>query len=287
LTSSIVVATMREVKLDIMRHMGWTGRIAGLAGLLLFCVAGCVSAGSRRPPEAFRLMTYNIRHGEGMDGRIDLERIAELIRREGADVVALQEVDRGVTRSGRRDLAGELAALTGMKHVFSNNFHFQGGEYGNALLTRATVSGWRNTHYRMLREGEQRGLLWVELEMAGRRLVVMNTHLDFRPDDTERLSNVREIMVAGGGIKADGVIICGDFNSVPGSPTHEAMKERFEDVWEAVGVGEGFTYSSTEPNRRIDYVFWDSAGKLMPVRAWISPSLASDHLPLTVEFEWR
>jgi endonuclease/exonuclease/phosphatase family metal-dependent hydrolase len=287
LTLSFLVATMPVVKMDIIKHEGWTGRIVGLAGLLLLGVAGCVSPAAERLPGAFRLMTYNIRHGEGMDGRIDLERIAEVIRREGADVVALQEVDRGVTRSGRRDLAGELAALTGMTCVFSNNFHFQGGEYGNALLTRTTVGGWRNTHYRMLREGEQRGLLWVELEMDGRRLVVMNTHLDFRPDDAERLSNVQEIMVAAGAKEADGLIICGDFNSEPGSPTHDAMKERFEDAWEAVGLGEGFTYSSTEPNRRIDYVFWDRAGKVMPVRAWVSPSLASDHLPLTVEFEWR
>jgi endonuclease/exonuclease/phosphatase family metal-dependent hydrolase len=140
-------------------------------------------------------MTYNIRHGEGMDGRVDLERIAEIIRREGADIVALQEVDRGVARTARRDLSGELAALTGMTCVFSNNFHFQGGEYGNALLTRFPVREWRNRHYRMLREGEQRGC-WRWSWTWGRRLVVLNTHLDFRPDDAERLSNVAEIMAA-------------------------------------------------------------------------------------------
>jgi endonuclease/exonuclease/phosphatase family metal-dependent hydrolase len=179
-------------------------------------------------------------------------------------------------------LAGELAALTGMTCVFSNNFHFQGGEYGNALLTRFPVREWRNRHYRMLREGEQRGLLEVELDLNGRRLLVLNTHLDFRPEDAERLSNVDEIMAVTKGSDADAVVVCGDFNSLPGSPTHAAMKSAFQDAWEAVGVGDGFTYASNRPVRRIDYVF-HSPG-LTPVRAWIPPSLASDHLPLMVEF---
>jgi endonuclease/exonuclease/phosphatase family metal-dependent hydrolase len=219
-----------------------------------------------------------------MDGRIDLERIAEVIRHEGADVVALQEVDRGVTRSGGRDLAAELAVLTGLTHVFSNNFSFQGGEYGNALLSRLPVKRWGNTHYRMLREGEQRGLLAAELEVPGQRLLVMSTHLDFRPDDAERLSNVGEIRAAARRYGEGTVIVCGDFNAVPGSPTHQAMKEDFEDVWESVGTGGGYTYSSAEPRRRIDYIFLRRQGNLVPVNAWVPGSTASDHLPLVVEF---
>ncbi len=50
-------------------------------------------------------MTYNIHHGEGTDGKLDLERIAALIKQEQADIVALQEVDRSATRTGKRDLA--------------------------------------------------------------------------------------------------------------------------------------------------------------------------------------
>jgi endonuclease/exonuclease/phosphatase family metal-dependent hydrolase len=253
------------------------------------CLPMVIAIGCRAPsldssPETFRVMTYNIRHGEGMDGRIDLERIAEIIRNEGVELVALQEVDRGVARSGRRDLAGELASWTGMTCVFSNNYSYQGGEYGNALLSRMPVKRWTNTHYRMLREGEQRGLLQVEVELAGLRLLVMNTHLDYRPQDEERLANVEEIAGVAGRYPRGALIVCGDFNAVPGSSTHEAMKRQFEDAWELAGVGEGFTYSSREPQRRIDYIFYRRRSGLVPVKAWVPSSPASDHLPLVVEF---
>lgn len=52
-------------------------------------------------------MTYNIHHGEGLDGKVDLLRIAEVIKRERADVVGLQEVDKGVERTARRDRSSE------------------------------------------------------------------------------------------------------------------------------------------------------------------------------------
>ena len=104
---------------------GWW--VGGVLFALTASLVGLANLETDPDPVRFRLMTYNLHHGEGMDGRVDLERIAEIIRREGADIVALQEVDRGVARTARRDLSGELAALTGMTCLFSNNFHFQGG----------------------------------------------------------------------------------------------------------------------------------------------------------------
>ena len=123
-------------------------------------------------------MSYNIRHGEGLDGRLDLARIASVITGENADLVALQEVDRGVERTARRDLPAELAALTGMTAIFSNNHPHQGGEYGNAVLTRFPVRRWANTHLRMLRPAEQRGVLQVVVDVHGRDLLFLCTHID-------------------------------------------------------------------------------------------------------------
>ena len=232
-------------------------------------------------------MTYNIHHGEGMDGRVDLLRISEVIKREGADIVALQEVDKGVERTAKRDLPAELAELTGMTCIFSNNFHFQGGEYGNAVLTRFPVIRSANTHYRMLRPGEQRGLLQLTLDVRGHELLFLATHIDYRPDDSERTLNVGEIREAVRQQPGRPTMVCGDFNDVPASRTHGLMKEAFNDSWELAGQGDGFTFSATRPNKRIDYIWISKEPGIAAVRLWVPQTDASDHLPLAGEFQLR
>jgi endonuclease/exonuclease/phosphatase family metal-dependent hydrolase len=237
-------------------------------------------------PPTFRVMTYNIHHGEGVDGRLDLERIAALIRDERADLAALQEVDRGVERTSRRDLPAELASLTGMTCLFRNNHAFQGGEYGNAILSRFPVKRWTNTRLRMLREGEQRGVLQAVVQVGGRDLLFLATHIDYRPDDAERLANVeqfREMVAEYGKMPA---LFAGDFNDVPGSRTYAAMAAMFDDVWVKAGDGVGFTIPSREPNKRIDFLWLSHGAPLRAIRAWVPRSEASDHLPVVAEFSW-
>jgi len=232
-------------------------------------------------------MTYNIHHGEGSDGKVDLLRIADVIKREQADIVALQEVDKGVERTARRDLAGELAELTGMTFAFSNNFHFEGGEYGNAVLTRFPIATWTNTHYQMLRAGEQRGLLQLILQVHGRELVFMNTHIDHRPDDSERVQNTGEISRTAQRFGTRPIIICGDFNDTPASRTYARMNALFEDSWALSEKGDGFTFSAETPRKRIDYIWISKGSTLRPVRMWVPRTDASDQLPLVGEFQIR
>lgn len=266
---------------------GLASGLTTLVALTLVGVAlGCAAIREASAPQTFRVMTFNIHHGEGTDGRVDLERVAGVIERERADVVALQEVDRGVRRTQGRDLPKELAALTGMTCVFSNNFHFQGGEYGNAVLTRFPVERWTNTHLRMLRPGEQRGVLQVVLNVRGRSLLLLATHLDYRADDAERLQSVAqlaEIVRADRGLP---MLAAGDFNDVPGSRTYRALTNLFEDVWPQVGEGPGFTYPSAAPGKRIDYLWISKGAPFRATRAWVPATDASDHRPLVAEFEW-
>ena len=258
-----------------------------LAGLLLLCLAACQSAPKQRTAKTFRVMTYNIHHGAGVDGKIDFQRIAELIKREQADIVALQEVDKGVERTARRDCPAELAALTGMSCVFSNNFHFQGGEYGNAVLTRFPIKRWTNQHYRMLRPGEQRGLLQVVLDVHGRQLVFLDTHIDYRADDTERLMNAAEILEAIQAYRGRPMILCGDLNDTPGSRTCQKIGQQFTDTWTAAGAGDGLTIPAEKPRTRIDYIWLRKDSAIDAVRAWVPESRASDHLPVVAEFRFR
>jgi endonuclease/exonuclease/phosphatase family metal-dependent hydrolase len=261
------------------------GRAAALAFALV--AAGCATGAKEPAPATFRVMTYNIHHGEGADGKIDLERIAAVIKEAQADIVGLQEVDKGVRRTQRRDLPAELAALTGLTCLFTNNFPYQGGEYGNAVLTRFPVVRWTNTHLQMLHTNEQRGVMQVLLKAAGRELLFMTTHIDYHREDTERLRNVAEFKQLIGKYGRLPIVFCGDFNDPPASRTYRAMVEQFEDVWAMVGQADGFTIPSQRPNKRIDYIWIRRDSPLTPLKAWVPSSGASDHLPVVAEFRWQ
>src|SRR5690606_41483172 len=86
--------------------------------------------------ETWRIVSYNIRHGRGADNEVDLERTAAVLRRLDPDVVALQEVDQGVARSGGEDQAARLGELLGMHHAFGAFMDYQGGHYGMAILSQ-------------------------------------------------------------------------------------------------------------------------------------------------------
>ena len=235
----------------------------------------------------FRVMTYNIHHGEGLDVKVDLARIADLIKREGADLVALQEVDKGTERTARRDFPAELAALTGLTCVFSNNFSLQGGEYGNAVLTRFPVKQATNTWFVKVNETEQRGLLQLVLEVHGSELVLLATHLDHRSTDAARWSNVCEIEALLKAQRGKPILLCGDFNDVPSSRVCRRLNEMFEDAWALAGQGDGFTVPAEKPRRRIDYIWVAKGGPLVPLKAWVPESQASDHRPVVAEFRLR
>jgi endonuclease/exonuclease/phosphatase family metal-dependent hydrolase len=232
-------------------------------------------------------MTWNIHHGEGLDGRVDLETIAKVIRDQRADIVALQEVDKGVERTARRDLAGELAALAGMSVVFSNNYSFQGGEYGNAILTRFPILSANNLHYRKVNETEQRGLLQTVVEVHGRKVVVFDTHLDHRRPDDARWSNLAEVEEAMNGIPTEPVVVCGDFNSPPQGRVYERLGRTFSDAWTVAGKSDGFTIPAEKPNRRIDYIWLRKDSGLVPGKVWVPESEASDHRPVVAEIHFK
>jgi endonuclease/exonuclease/phosphatase family metal-dependent hydrolase len=251
-----------------------------------------------------RVMTYNIRHGRGLDDRVDVERIARVILEADADLVALQEVDCGVERSGKVDMMSKLSELTGMAYAFGKNLDYQGGEYGNGVLSRFPILCAQNLRYRMIRPGEQRGLLHVVVEIDGGELAFISTHIDYRPDDAERLMNIEEIYEAAQSCAPRPVIVCGDFNAPPGSRAIALMKRDFFDVWELAGNPAGGTFPATDGTKRIDYIFVSRhrQEKIVPVgqlslrnmspaleatKARVIHSNASDHLPVVAELRMR
>lgn len=237
-------------------------------------------------PVTLRVLCYNIHHGEGLDGKLDLERIARVILDAKADIVGLQEVDRGVERTQRRDLPAELAKLTGMTVQFDRNIPHQGGEYGNAVLTRFPIRRARNTHLTMIGQGEQRGVQQVVLDVDGREVLFMNTHLDARRDSAERERSAVELVQLVAAAGAMPVILVGDFNAVPDSPAIATVRAALTDVWSVVGNGPGHTVPVKNATRRIDYV-WITPATITPVSMSVPYSEASDHLPILAELRLK
>jgi endonuclease/exonuclease/phosphatase family metal-dependent hydrolase len=266
------------------------------AGLLVLIAVGCSSGKFAASGGTLRVMTWNIHHGEGLDKKVDIDRIAKVILSEKPDVVALQEVDRGVDRSGKIDIITKLADLTDMTYAFGKTIDYRGGDYGNAFLTRFPILEERNLHYTLLRPGEQRGLLQLILDVRGEEIVVANTHLESSSDDSARMSSVGELRSALRGYSPRPAVVCGDLNDLPESRVIAELEKDFADSWALAGRGEGFTFPSDGPKRRIDYILVlnnakpDSASaavQLRPLSARVLQSSASDHLPLLVEFELR
>jgi endonuclease/exonuclease/phosphatase family metal-dependent hydrolase len=231
------------------------------------------------------VISYNIRHGLGMDGKVDVPRIAEVIRASGARVALLQEVDRGMGRTQRRDLTAELAQALGWKGVFDANLRTaDGGQYGNALLSALPIKAWKNQVYAQTRPGEPRGLLRATLTWEGREIDLLTTHLDATKDDAERKHQVALVREALLGLPAERpFILAGDFNALPGSSTLQPLRERWTDAWPALEQTEGPTFPSDRPRDRIDY-FWYDAGRLRLARIRIPETQASDHRPLVATF---
>jgi len=231
------------------------------------------------PQQIVRVLSYNIHHAEGLDGKIDLPRIAGVIKSVDPDVVALQEVDIRTGRSGGVDQLLELARLTGMQPVFGQTISHQGGLYGNAVLARRPLAGFTN---HALAGREPRGVIDAVVApppgMAGQAVYhVLATHLDLNePDRLAAAARIREIV----NTWAEGTpaILAGDMNAAPDSKPIQALERSWAS---AKGEGRLLTSPAQAPKRQIDYIFVRPAGRWRVVEVRVlDEAAASDHRPL-------
>jgi endonuclease/exonuclease/phosphatase family metal-dependent hydrolase len=267
---------------------------AALAVLTAAVCLGPARASASRKRVHLRVMSYNIHVGVGMDKKQDLKRIAEVIKSYSCDLVGLQEVDRGVQRTGRVDEIKELARLTGMDFAFAHNLDYQGGQYGVAMLSRFPILAIDHRRYANTRERERRGFIRVEVEVKGRRLNFVTTHLDYQFADG-RLFETRQLLKALEEVSGP-VIVTGDFNEEPWGGVYKLMQEAgFADGWRrSHGAsapelpGGGATYPADKPTKRIDYIFYRGIGEDRPpaddedASEAVPNTLASDHRPIVV-----
>lgn len=235
--------------------------------------------------DRLRVLSYNIHHAEGLDEKLDLERIAGVIRSASPDIVALQEVDQGTSRTNRVDQPAELSRLTKMHVVFGKNIDYEGGSYGNAILSRLPAKLIENVklpslpHIDPRDEREQRGALVAELKTASGATILFGcVHLDHRSQDDERFASAQVINEwFERQHKNRPAILAGDLNAT----THSRVLKRFQQTWHRTGSEEMATVPAATPRRQIDYIVFRPANRwrVVEVRVLDEP-IASDHRPI-------
>ncbi len=247
--------------------------------LTIFCLV-LFHAGAQTFPQrenTHRLMSYNIHHGEGMDGKIDIERIGKLITGINPEVVGLQEVDSVVNRSGNIDILQLLAKQTGMYSTFGYSILHDGGKYGNGVLTREKPLTVRKISLPGAREA--RTALIVELD----HYVVVNTHLSLT--DEERLESVKIITDAVEKYDKP-VFLMGDLNATPDSKPITFL----QDKWQILSNPKQPTSPSVTPGSTIDYIMGYTAKGQSYAKynaRVIDERVASDHRPLFVDIRLK
>ena len=241
-----------------------------LTSFILLC-AMLVSCGG----DTLRVMSYNVHHCRGVDGKIDYARTAEVINRVSPHFVALQELDSATARNNGKVCIDELAAETGMHATYASAIKFGGGSYGIGLLSREKPLSSRVVP--LVSSGEARRLLVVEFD----RCVVCCTHFPLKSAD--RMASVQVLCEALQECEKP-LFLVGDMNCCVGDDEQLLLARSFKVLNNPADA----TFPSVNPEECIDFVYaLDNGYSCEPLKSVVldGDSIASDHLPLYVDVQ--
>jgi endonuclease/exonuclease/phosphatase family metal-dependent hydrolase len=243
-----------------------------------------------------RILSYNMHRAIGVDRLFRPERIARVIDHHQADIVLLQEVDVGVPRSRKLDLAKEMAEAAGYPYYATGlNVKLKQGMYGNATLSKFPISQSRNINLTIGRH-KARGCQYSLIKISNssefsQNIAVFNLHLGLSSQERVRqiglLVNSEEFSSLVPGIPC---LIGGDFND-----WRTLLAPIFTDILNfecATNHSRGYhnpllTYPAFTPTGGLDKIFYRGPMELIKRRrCWMGITrLASDHLPVIAEFK--
>lgn len=240
--------------------------------------------GYGRLPNSIRLATYNVRHcTPPLAPGPDYDLTASVISAIAPDVMALQELDSMTVRSPHYQL-GELALRSGLEHTFGYTIYFDGGKYGNGILSREKPLAVYNED---LIISEPRKFLAVEF----RDYIFIATHFDDR-DQRYRMSSVTQInswVSENFRDCAKPIFLAGDINDPDmKSQVYGLLLEK----WEIISVRGQATYIGQSPGVCIDYIMrWKDGGRVqvigtaVPKYEGVDIRKVSDHLPVITDIK--
>ena len=248
---------------------------------LIILLSSLVSVGSKYPNKdlsvdgqqvTLKILTYNVKNCVGLDNVTDYNRVADVLRRINADVVAIQELDSATTRSKRVVVLNELAERVNMHASYSASIEYRGGKYGVGILTREKPISC--TKVALPGKEEKRSLLIVELK----DMVICCTHLSLTGED--RLASVKLINDATKKFTKP-VFLAGDLNTEPGS----AELKSLEEDWTILNNRLDFTFPANNPHVCIDFILARKAENWLTevlISNVDAENVASDHRPVWV-----
>ena len=246
------------------------------------CADGCAGA-KFKSPTRIAVLTYNIYHGENAHGGSNLDAVAGIINSLEPDLVALQEVDNKTRRAQGLELTAELSRRTSMQGIFGKAMSYDGGGYGEAVLSRYPVIKTKNNLLPHTAKAEPRAALEVHIELPGGvKMAFIGTHLDHQRDQNNRMMQAKRIMELYENYDLP-MIMVGDLNAVPGSDPINLLLRQWSD---AARDNPQPTFPSVKPARKIDYIMYkpNARWKVVEVRV-IDEKVASDHCPVLAVLE--
>ncbi len=231
-----------------------------------------------------KILSYNIHYGFGMDSKLDLSRIADVIKRVKPDIVGLQEISDST-------MAAELGELTNMEAIFGPSKGTTSG-YGDAILSRHLFRYVGNQSIPSA-SGSRYEAMCVDVDLSqvygeGSIVRFVNTHFDWLKTIGSQVARKGAVEVIETAFFNENhnlpSLLAGDLNATPDSAPLKLMQRKgwvHEDFNKDL-----FTIPVVNPDRQIDYVL------TRPAKRWhivsvevINESMASDHLPILMTVE--
>jgi endonuclease/exonuclease/phosphatase family metal-dependent hydrolase len=259
--------------------------------------------GPARPAEIdgadpqLKIVTWNIERGMAYDA------VLETLRGLDADILLLQEVDRGCRRTGHRDVARELAEALGMNWVAAGEFQEIGeGRRGQAAITgQAILSRFPIEEARVLRFAAQDRWRWsinpVQPRRGGRMaliarshgLLLYDTHLESGGNARLQRAQMAELLgdqaLAAARLPArtpalGPVLIAGDFNNGPVALSPMFAPLTAAEFTDALGESAQRPPTSRGQRHPIDWIFVKGATPVSSLGRVVDARAASDHSPV-------
>jgi endonuclease/exonuclease/phosphatase family metal-dependent hydrolase len=260
--------------------------------LILWLIAACSTTENPAPVTdqfPINVMTYNIHHANPPTrekGYIDLNTIAQTIRKTGAHLVALQELDSVTIRSGKTFQLKVLADMLGMHYYYGKAIPYEGGGYGVGILSKYPISDVRTIILPNTEgfQGEDRVLAIAKVTLPGEKEIYFgSTHLDVTLEQN-RLLQAKEIVRVANTLNAP-FILGGDFNSTDDKAPMVELLRYFRDASRAKAP----TIPVLKPIRRIDYILLPKLEdfKVLKEEVLTTDNYGSDHLAFWARLHYK